>query len=98
MKGGWFIGDFEPSAYRTNNCEVCYKKHYKGEKWQTHVHKVATEVNYLVVGHMTIQDKDLKSGDVFVIEPNEIADPEFLEDCELVVVKVPSIIGDKYDV
>ena len=38
------------------------------------------------------------SGDIFLIEPNEIADPRFLEDSEVVIVKVPSDINDKYDI
>jgi hypothetical protein len=37
----------------------------------------------------------LNSGDIFVIYPKEIADPIFLEDCYLCVIKTPSIVGDK---
>lgn len=96
MKGGWFVGDFEPAALRTRNCEVAYKIHTKNEPWPTHYHKIATEVNYLISGSMTIQGRLLESGDVFVIEPGEIADPVFHTDCRLIVVKVPSVIGDKY--
>ena len=33
MKGGWFVGNFSPSAFQTEGFEVCYKKHHKGEKW-----------------------------------------------------------------
>jgi hypothetical protein len=47
---------------------------------------------------MIIQDKELNSGDVFVFTPGEIADPIFLEDCTVLVVKIPSIPGDKYEV
>ena len=47
---------------------------------------------------MTIKSEIFNSGDVFIIYPNEIADPNFLEDCELIVVKMPSIINDKYEV
>jgi quercetin dioxygenase-like cupin family protein len=96
MVGGWFIGNFEPSAYQTDKFEVCYKKHLAGEKWDVHYHKIATEINYLIKGKMTIQDRELKSGDIFILEPNEIADPIFLEDCELVIVKTPSVKNDKY--
>lgn len=96
MKGGWFVGDFLPTSFRTAACEVCYKKHAKGEKWDRHYHAVATEINLLVKGRMRIQDTELKEGVVFVILPNEVADPEFLEDCEVVIVKVPSVKNDKY--
>mgnify|MGYP005635310197 CR=1 FL=1 len=59
MKGGWFIGNFEPTAFKTEEFEVCYKHHTKGEQWETHYHKEGTEINYLVEGKMTIQNKKL---------------------------------------
>lgn len=96
MKGGWFIGNFEPSAYKTSDFEVCYKKHTKGEKWETHYHKEGTEINFLIEGEMTIQNQKLVSGDVFILRPFEIADPEFLTDCTIIIVKTPSIPGDKF--
>lgn len=98
MKGGWFIGDFEPTTYKTNQFEVCYKYHSKGEKWDTHYHKMGTEINYLVKGKMTIQNRDLSEGDIFILKPYEIADPVFLEDCIVLIVKTPSIPGDKFNV
>ena len=96
MIGGWFVGNFEPSAYKTENFEVSYKIHPKGEVWEHHFHKLATEINYLVSGEMILQNTTLKAGDIFVIEPNEIADPIFKEDCHIVCVKTISIKGDKY--
>ena len=96
MKGGWFVGNFEPTAYKTENFEVSYKIHPKGEIWDYHYHKVATEINYLVTGRMIIQNTELTSGDIFVIEPNEVADTIFYEDCNIVCVKTTSTKGDKY--
>ncbi len=95
-KGGWFIGNFEPTSFKTDKFEVCFKLHKQGEKWETHYHKIATEINLLIDGEMTIQGKNLKTGDVFVLEPWEIADPIFKTDCQVLIVKTPSIIGDKY--
>lgn len=96
MKGGWFVGNFYPSALKTENCEVSVKFHPKDDQWDPHIHKITTEVNLLVKGRMTFRDHEFTSGDIFVVEPGERADPIFLEDCELVVVKVPSVAGDKY--
>ena len=96
MIGGWFVGNFDPSVLRTPDFEVGYKFHPKGEKWDKHYHKKGVEITYLVRGKMQIQNKILTSGDIFIIFPNEVADPVFLEDCEVVIVKSPSIIGDKY--
>lgn len=95
---GWWLGNFEPTAYKTEGFEVCHKLHPKGERWPPHYHKIATEINYLLKGRMIIQGQELIRGDVFIIEPMEVADPTFKEDCEVIVVKVPSIQNDKYEV
>ena len=45
---------------------------------------------------MTVNGKLYNSGDIFILDRNEVCSPEFLEDCTIVTVKVPSVIGDKY--
>lgn len=96
MVGGWFVGDFEPTAYKTKEFEVSYKTHPAGEIWDNHYHKIATEINYLIRGKMNLSGTTLEEGDIFILHPGEIAIPEFITDCELIVVKTPSIKGDKY--
>ena len=51
----------------------------------------------MIKGEMIIQGKTLRAGDIFTLKPNEWADPIFLQDCELIVVKTPSVKGDKYE-
>ena len=96
--GGWFIGNFSPTLLKTEGFEVGLKVHKKGEKWPVHYHAIATEYNCMVSGHMILNGHTIKTGDVFVIEPNEVSKSEFLEDCHIIVVKTPSIPGDKYEV
>ena len=96
MKGGWFIGDFEPSVLRTDLFEVALHVHKKGEHHDTHYHSIATEYNVLIEGRMKIAGRIIESGDIFIFEPEEVADPIFLEDCKIICVKTPSVIGDKY--
>lgn len=96
MKRGWFIGKFEPSVLNTKDFEVGYLQHKKGEKWDFHYHKIATEYNYLIRGEMLLNGKIIKAGDIFIFRPGVTADPEFLQDCELICVKTPSVPGDKY--
>jgi hypothetical protein len=96
FKDGWFIGNFEPSVFKTDLFEVCFKKHKKDEVWDTHYHKVAIEYNLLIKGQMTIQDIILNEGDVFILNPYEISNPVFLTDCEVLVIKTPSVINDKF--
>lgn len=97
MKGGWFVGNFEPTAYKTEHFEVSYKLHPKGQEWDTHYHTDVTEINYVIKGRMILQNKELQTGDIFILEPFEIADPNFLEDTEIICVKTPSI-NDKISV
>jgi hypothetical protein len=44
---------------------------------------------------MIMQGQKIVSGDIFIVYPFEIADPEFLTDCEVICVKVPGIQNDK---
>lgn len=97
MVGGWFVGNFEPTAYKTENFEVSHKLHPRGQHWDIHYHTDVTEINLVLKGKMIIQGKTLINGDIFILEPYEIADPEFLEDTEIVCVKTPSL-NDKISV
>ncbi len=94
---GWFIGNFEPTLLKTEDFEVAVHYNKKGQYIAPHTHKVATEYNMVISGHMSIQGIPLRTGDIFVIDPNDIADPVFYEDTVVLIVKTPSIIGDKYE-
>ena len=96
MKGGWFVGNFEPTAYKTQDFEVAYMTHKKGEKWDKHLHKKAIEITLVIKGKIKLGEEIVSQGDIFIIEPEEIVDPTFLEDTEVAVVKTPSIPNDKY--
>ncbi len=93
---GWIIGDFSPAILRTNAFEVGLLIHKRGEIWPSHFHARSSEYNLLVDGLMVMNDQLIHPGDIFVLAPNEIARPEFLEDCRILVVKVPSIPSDKF--
>jgi quercetin dioxygenase-like cupin family protein len=97
MTRGWIVGDFEPSILRTKDFEVGLLTHKKGEVWPKHYHALATEYNVLIEGSMTVQGTQINPGDIFIFEPMEIADPVFHEDCKVLCVKVPSVIGDKHE-
>jgi len=96
MNRGWFVGNFEPSLYKTEQVEVGVLVHPKGQIWDAHYHKLGTEINVLLSGHMKVCNIELIAGDTFIIEPYEIADPIFYEDCLIVCVKIPGNKNDKY--
>jgi mannose-6-phosphate isomerase-like protein (cupin superfamily) len=95
MTRGWFIGDFEPSVFKTNNFEVGYLHHKQGEFWESHYHQFCDEYNLLVKGKMKINNKIINENEICFIPKGISSSPEFLEDCFIVCVKVPSIPNDK---
>lgn len=98
MFKGWFVGNFAPSLYKTNNCEVAVKSYVKGEYEKKHYHKIATEITVVVKGRVRMFDQEFLEGDMIVVEPGEATDFEALEDCMNVVVKLPGANNDKYEV
>ena len=95
---GWFIGDFTPSIIRTKDFEVAIQQYKKGAKESKHVHKIADEFTTVVKGSCTLNGKLYKEGDIVWIKKGEAAAFEAIEDCTTTVVKIPSVIGDKYEV
>jgi hypothetical protein len=51
-----------------------------------------------VSGELIASGKHLKAGDMWIYEPNEVSNVEFLSDVDLIIVRWPSIPSDKYDV
>lgn len=96
MIKGWFVGSFSPTAYKTDNCEVAVKNYRTGDKEAAHYHKVATEITVIISGQVRMCDKIWGAGDILVLNPGEVTDFEALENSITVVVKVPSVLHDKY--
>lgn len=96
FKAGWFIGHFSPAIIQTEGFEVAIHYYKKNGPTEDHIHKIATEINCIVTGKMLVDGKVLQDGDIFVVEPNECPQLIFIEDTNLVIVKVPSVFGDKY--
>ena len=96
MKGGWFIGNFEPSLWKTNDCEVAVKSYKKGEKEATHFHKIATEYTCIIKGRVKMFDTVFEEGSIIIVEPGDATDFEALDDSINVVVKIPGANNDKY--
>jgi len=97
MIKGWFVGDFEPTVFKTKDVEVALKYYKSGDTEQRHVHKIATEITVVIFGLATMNGKELEKGSIVVIEPNESTDFVATTNTATVCVKVPSVKGDKYD-
>ena len=96
MVKGWFVGAFSPTSHLTEACEVAVKHYCAGEKESAHYHKVATEVTLVLSGEVRMMGRTWRDGDIIKLNPGEITDFEAITDAVTVVVKTPSIAGDKY--
>lgn len=96
MRKGWFVGNFEPSLYKTNDVEVAVKRYRAGDHEAAHYHKIATELTVVISGTVRMNGVGYTEGDIIVMEPGEITDFEALTDAENVVVKIPGANNDKY--
>lgn len=93
---GWFCGDFHPRLIHSKDIEIACHHYFAGFKSEPHIHKIATEYNLIINGLVEIEDKLFKSGDFFIFEPNKYKQVKFIYDTDLIIIKTPSIIGDKY--
>lgn len=96
MVKGWFVGDFSPVAHHSAACEVAIKRYAAGDHEAAHEHRIATEVTAIVSGRVLMMGQEWGEGDILTILPGEAADFTALTDVVTVVVKTPSVAGDKY--
>jgi hypothetical protein len=96
MTRGWFVGNFSPTAYLTDSCEVAIKHYKKDDYEQKHFHKIATEITVISSGTVRIGEEVYTSGDIIRIEPGTAVDFLALSDTTTVVVKIPGAPDDKY--
>lgn len=96
MIKGWFVGNFVPTLYQTNNVEVAVKTYKAGEYEAAHYHKIATEITVIAVGEVKMNGVTFRAGDIIVMEPNESTDFVAVTDAMTTVVKIPGANNDKY--
>jgi hypothetical protein len=96
MRGGWFVGNFEPAVLSSLEFEVGIKQYSAGAKEDAHVHRIATELTAIVCGRALFNETEFGAGDIVEILPGEAVSFEALTEVTTVVVKVPSLPGDKY--
>lgn len=96
MVKGWVVGGFDPAVLRTDDFEVAVKHYRAGDREDAHVHVVATEVTVIVSGTVHMLGRDWSAGDIVVVEPGTLTAFHALSDAVNVVIKVPSVAGDKY--
>jgi quercetin dioxygenase-like cupin family protein len=98
MFKGWFVGGFEPTAFQTNAAEVAVKSYKAGETEKKHFHKIATEITLILSGEVEMCGKVWGPGSIIVLHPGEATSFMALQDSTNVVVKVPSVKDDKFEI
>ncbi|WP_421796970.1 hypothetical protein [Haliscomenobacter sp.] len=96
MTKGWFIGNFIPSLYQTNDVEVGIKNYHAGEYEASHYHEISTEFTAVISGEIEMNQKRYTTGDIIIIRPYEVTDFKAITDVTTVVVKIPGANNDKY--
>ena len=96
MIGGWIIGNFEPSLFKTNDVEIAIKKYCAGDYDFKHYHKIATEYTVIVKGIVEMLGKTYNENDIVIIKTGEITDFKAITDVITVVIKIPGANNDKY--
>lgn len=96
MVKGWFVGNFEPSLYKTNDVEVAVKHYRSGDKEEKHYHKVATEITVITSGEVMMNSVRYKEGDIVILEPFDASDFLAVTDAVTTVVKIPGANNDKF--
>lgn len=96
MVKGWFVGNFEPSLYKTTDCEVAVKTYKAGDHEDSHYHKIATEITVIIQGTVNMNGVTYTKGDIIVEEPGDITDFTAITDAVNIVVKLPGANDDKY--
>jgi quercetin dioxygenase-like cupin family protein len=97
MVKGWFIGDFSPALIHAECAEAAVKYYNKGSYENAHYHKIAQEITVIAKGLVKMNNIEYATGDIILIEPGETSDFECLEDGTItMVVKIPSLVNDKY--
>lgn len=92
---GWFIGHFDKAVFKTDKFEVCYQKNER-QQTASHYHAIAHEITLVLSGRSLVNGQMMLPGDVFVLDPGEYSQIEYLETTEVVTVKTPSVPNDKH--
>ena len=96
MVRGWFVGDFEPTLYRTEDVEIAVKHYAAGDEEARHHHKIATEITAVVSGRVRMDGRELGPGEIVTLAPGESSDFAALTDATVVAVKLPGAKDDKF--
>lgn len=98
MNRGFFVGDFEPTAYRTKNVELAIKGITKGTLDAGYYREKDTELICILDGKIESKGGTYKEGDILVIKSGEMVELFAAENSRILIVKFPGTKGDVHSV
>ncbi len=93
---GWFVGNWDNAVFKTNLFEVAHGFNPAGDISPAHTHRVATEINLITSGRVSVHGEIFEAGEGFIMEPGEICECVYLEDTHTLCIKTPAVANDKY--
>lgn len=96
MIKGWFVGNFEPTVFKTNEVEIGIKHYQSGDFEKKHHHKLATEITVVQKGIVEMNGIQYGDGAIIKLDPGVSTDFKAVTDVTTIVVKIPGAKNDKY--
>ncbi len=94
VKNGFFVGDFEPSAFSSDHCEIAYRKYVKGSFDGGFYRDRDTQILLITSGSIDVDGKEYSKGSIVIWEPLDIINIFAIEESEVVLMKFPGTKGD----
>lgn len=101
---GWLLGSFfdKGNPLKTNQIEIAYKEHSKGDRTEPHYHQKKIEILIVLTGRarFIINGKEviLKDGDFLFVDVNNVIEGEFLTPTTIFAIHSPSLPRDKINI
>lgn len=97
MTRGWFVGNFEPSVYKTNDVEVSVRVLEQGYSEPAHFHRIATKIIVVLYGTISVFGKEWGIDDIIIMEPGkeDATSITALEDSKVLMILLPGVKNDK---
>lgn len=94
---GWLIGNFEPALIKSDQLEIGVKDFAAGAREPSHHQLIATEWTVVLSGECSIGGSRVRQGEIVEIVAGESSDFRAVTNCQLLVIKSPSIPSDKVE-
>ena len=88
MQGGWFLGNFKPSAYKTNSGEVAIKKYVQGYVESSYCHENAATIYVILSGEIRFNGVVCKKDDVIHYGYGEVISIKALSNAIVMLVVI----------